>query len=192
MKSFKKLGASLLTVGLLVTPLFQANAASGINTYEQRILDELSTPVQFDGRLVPFPQENINEARNHLMSAGVDLEEEEVNQILGYMASARAKIIAGGYSQFTHISQGTFDTILNLIDRAGAVVGFRFIIDPITGEVIVLNADGDIIMEPTQEGPIRQTGLGIEATVMVAAGLVGILGASFVVAKKNDLFSMAD
>ena len=215
MKNFKKLGVSLLTIGTLLTPLHSVGAAAGINQFEQRILDDISTPVEFNGQIIPFPAEYLNQARHALMDPEVDLEEEEVNQIIAYMVQARQRILDGGYESFQDMSQSAFDTILMLIDRAGAVVGFKISIDPITGEVTVINVNGNgngngagagnqggtgnqggagnqpggnIIIDPSS--PIKQTGLGIEATLVVASGFVGALGACFVLAKKQGLFSM--
>ena len=82
----KKAIGILLCAVMLITLSLNVFAATGINKYEQKVLDKLiSVKIQTDrGWHFSFSQENINGARNYFLG-DYDMNEDEMNVILSYI-----------------------------------------------------------------------------------------------------------
>lgn len=85
----KKLAIILFVAIMVATLPLTAFAATGINEYEQKILDKL---VACQGMAIPgmdaiLSQEYINAARNHFLGDG-DITEEQMNSVIAYIDQA--------------------------------------------------------------------------------------------------------
>ncbi len=89
----KKTISMLLCAVMLFTLSLNVFAATGINKYEQKVLDKLSSVkiVTEKGWHFSFSQENINGARNYFLG-DYDMNEDEMNVILSYIDQGMAKI----------------------------------------------------------------------------------------------------
>ncbi len=188
LKVLKRLGSMLMVLALLVAIPLSASASSGINAHEQRILDALSEPIQLEGRTTSLPAQYINQARTYVMRADVDLTSSEANQIIGYINQARDLVINGGFSSFSEMPQSFLNQLIELAQRAAAVIGLTLSFDLSSGlpVITIVSDSGEVVVDG--DNVIKQTGLGVTASAVVLLGLTGAVGACGVVAKKRNLF----
>lgn len=182
MKSMKKIicglaAAVMLTVCAL--PVF----AAGINSHEKAVLDELRAGATVDGIHYNIPSQYINQAENWLNSS-YDMTEEQANEVLSYIREAREIAVASGAKDFDQMSAATRQKLLNLAQKAAAVVGLKLTV--VNGKTVVItDANGVTVFKA--DAVIKATGgQAADATnvVILALVVVGTIAAAGFGARK--------
>ena len=198
----KKLIAILFAVVILATLPLTAFAATGINEYEQQILDKLeSTHVMGkNGWDFSVPQEYINTAKNFFAGDG-DVTEEQMNQILAYIddgmqivkEEADAQNYHGTEYHLNNMSQEARNEVLALGQAACKEVELDLVYDAKDHHVVITPVGSNTPV--FESAPIVKTtgeDFPVNATVIVASVVAAVFvgaAAMFVISKKNGLFS---
>ncbi len=197
MKKIISIFLSLVILAILSLSVF---AATGINEYEQKVLDKLiAVKITTDnGWVFTFSQENINGARNYFL-AECDMTEEEMDIILGYIDEGVAKIkeeaekteFDGTKFGLSKMSQAARDEVLQLGQSACDEVDLNMSYDAKAGEVIITHEESNTpvfqsssVIKSTGKAPVNFS------VVSLSVVAVLVLGSAFMFlsAKKNSLF----
>lgn len=196
----KKLVAILFVIALLASLSVTAFAASGINQYEQEVLDKLSTSAVIgkNGWSFSIPQAYINSAKNYFASEG-DMTEAEKNAIIGYINAGMEVIKNDGDAKDFHgkeyhladMSQESREAVLKYGQSACAEVDLSLVYVPASNKVVITPVNSST---PVFESApvIKVTGEEFApnaGTVMLAVIAMIVLGSAvmLVVSKKKGL-----
>ena len=198
----KKLVAILFVVALLATMSLSAFAASGINDYEQKVLEKLESSHVFgkNGWDFSIPQEYINTAKNYFLS-DCDMTEAEMNQILDYIDEGMAIVKEEADAQDFHgttyhlknMSQEARSKVIELGQQACSEVNLNLVYDAKDHHVVITPVgsktpvfeSAPVVKTTGEEFPMTA---GVVISCVVVAVFVGS-AAMFVISKKNGLFS---
>ncbi len=196
----KKLVCLLFVIAML--PL-NAFAATGINEYEQRVLDKLNACYISgeSGWEFSVSAEYINSSRNYF-AGDCDLTEEQMNTLLAYIDQGMAVVKKEGDAQgsesgkfeLSDLSQSAREEILALGKEACAEVELKMNYDSKDKQVVITPTNSKnpvfesspIIKTTGEDFPVTA---GTIITAVVAVLSIGA-AAMFVVSKKNGLFSV--
>lgn len=198
----KKFVCVLFAIALIATLAMTAFAATGINDYEQKVLDKLATShvIGENGWDFSVPQEYINSAKNYFAGDG-DMTEAEMEKILDYidqgMKIVKKEADAQGFDGETYNLANMGDTarseVLNLGKAACAVVDLQLTYVPKDNQVVITPVGSQT---PVFESApvVKTTGEDFAVTTnAIIAAVIAVLaigaGAMFVVSKKNGLFN---
>ena len=185
----KKAIALALSLILVLAVLPFTVSARNLNDDEKAIFAELRVPTEVaDGGFV-LPEDTIKQGENYLAALDYELTKEQTQQILAYVADAKAAVKEAGTGVTSKWTKETKDRILNDVDLASKVVNLRArantsgaigaieIYDPATGEV-----------EVKQDHLVKTTGSEMQMFAIVGiCGLVALCACVFV-SKKVELF----
>ena len=82
----KKMASLLVVAALLICMAVPAFAATGINTYEEKLITYVKTAYVVDGTTITVPDEYVTALEN--IFSTVDLTEDQYNQIKGILDEA--------------------------------------------------------------------------------------------------------
>ncbi len=184
----KKICSILLALVLLIVPMtISVSAAGDLNANEQKIITELKKEVKIGNKTFAIPKEYVTEAENYFKT--IDVSDVQATEILGYIADGEELIVAQnitGTTDLKTLPANVKDEILDLGKKAVAVTGGTLTYDG--KHVVIKNAAGQIIFDAAPI--VKQTGAEVDFTAiaLAAAGILVVLGAAIVVAKKKALF----
>lgn len=199
----KKVVCFLFIVLLIATMSLNAFAATGINEYEQKVLDKLNACyISGEGGWeFSVSPEYINSSRNYF-AGECDLTEEQMNTLFAYIDQGMAVIKKEGDAQGTEdgsfelseMSQSAREEVLALGKEACAEVELKMNYDAKDNQVVItptqsknpIFESSPIIKTTGEDFPV--TG-GTVITAVVAVLSIGVV-ALFVVSKRNGLFSV--
>lgn len=193
----KKLIAILFALALVAMLPLTAMAATGINAYEQKVLDKLAEGVDLGskGEYV-IPKAYINTAKNYF-AGDCDMTEQQAADIIA-LISEGAEVVK---DQSTKVSGSSFDLkklpteareeILAIGQTACEVVDLELTYNGQTGDVVITEAGSNT---PVFENSavIKSTGslVTVDATFVCVAVVLCLAlstGVMFIVSKKNGL-----
>ena len=198
----KKLLAILFTLLLIAMLPTAALAATGINKYEQEVLNLLDSNVELGVKDWGYeiPQEYINTAKNYF-AGDCDMTEEEKDAVIGYIKTgievvkkeAEEKKSMGAKFNLSTMSEKARTEVLDMGKKACAEVDLQLTYDSKDHHVVITEKDSST---PVFESSavIKATGQAITfdaAFVGTAVLVCMVLGAAVMlfVSKKNGLFS---
>lgn len=198
----KKFVCVLFAIALIATLAMTAFAATGINDYEQKVLDKLATShvIGENGWDFSVPQEYINSAKNYFAGDG-DMTEAEMEKILDYidqgMKIVKKEADAQGFDGETYnlanMGNAARSEVLALGKAACAEVDLQLTYVPKDNQVVITPVGSQT---PVFESApvVKTTGEDFAVTTnAIIAAVIAVLaigaGAMFVVSKKNGLFN---
>lgn len=196
----KKLIAILFVLALVAMLPLSAMAATGINQYEQRVLDRISTCQLKDetGKIIDVPQEYINAARNYFLG-DFEMTEEQMNTVMAKIDESVAvvqqdvsnKEVQGDKVGASEMDSSTLDAVLNLGQQAATEVKLNMSFDAQSNQVVISSKENSNTVFTTG-GVIKTTGKDFYVTsgmAIAAVAVVLVLGtvAIFGVSKKAGL-----
>ena len=196
----KKLIAILLVLALVAMLPLSALAATGINQYEQAVLDKIASCQLVDetGKVIDVPQEYINAARNYFLG-DFDMTEEQMNTVMAKINESVAvvqkdvadKEVQGNKVGASEMDSSTLDAVLNLGQQAATEVKLNMSFDSQSNQVVISSKENNNTVFTTS-GVIKTTGKDFTLTsgmVIAAVAAVLVLGtaAIFGVSKKAGL-----
>ena len=196
----KKLIAILFVLALVAMLPLSALAATGINQYEQAVLDKIASCQLVDetGKVIDVPQEYINAARNYFLG-DFDMTEEQMNTVMAKINESVAvvqKDVAGKEVQgdkvgASEMDSSTLDAVLNLGQQAATEVKLNMSFNSQSNQVVISSKENNNTVFTTG-GIIKTTGKDFTVTsgmVIAAVAAVLVLGtaAIFGVSKKAGL-----
>ena len=196
----KKLIAILFVLALVAMLPLSALAATGINQYEQAVLDKIASCQLVDetGKVIDVPQEYINAARNYFLG-DFDMTEEQMNTVMAKINESVAvvqkdvadKEVQGNKVGASEMDSSTLDAALNLGQQAATEVKLNMSFDSQSNQVVISSKENNNTVFTTG-GIIKTTGKDFTVTsgmVIAAVAAVLVLGtaAIFGVSKKAGL-----
>ena len=196
----KKLIAILFVLALVAMLPLSALAATGINQYEQAVLDKIASCQLVDetGKVIDVPQEYINAARNYFLG-DFEMTEEQMNTVMAKINESVAvvqkdvaeKEVQGNKVGASEMDSSTLDAVLNLGQQAATEVKLNMSFDSQSNQVVISSKENNNTVFTTG-GIIKTTGKDFTVTsgmVIAAVAAVLVLGtaAIFGVSKKAGL-----
>ena len=196
----KKLIAILFVLALVAMLPLSALAATGINQYEQAVLDKIASCQLVDetGKVIDVPQEYINAARNYFLG-DFEMTEEQMNTVMEKINESVAvvqkdvaeKEVQGNKVGASEMDSSTLDAVLNLGQQAATEVKLNMSFDSQSNQVVISSKENNNTVFTTG-GIIKTTGKDFTVTsgmVIAAVAAVLVLGtaAIFGVSKKAGL-----
>ena len=185
----KKILAIILAIIVLVVPMTVCVSAAGdINADEQRIITELKKEIKIGTKTFVVPKEYVNQAQNYFKT--IDVTKTQADEIIGYINRGVGILQTSNKITTTTdlkvLVKADKEEILELGKMAVAVTGGVLTYNGST--VNIKNAAGQTVFD---SAPIvKQTGTDVDFTAIsiAAVAIVTLLGAAFIVSKKNGLF----
>lgn len=187
MKKFLKvLSVCALSAAVAVCASVTASAA-GINSAEQKILDELHTTVTMQGVEKSLPVSYINQTENYLNT--VELTDEEADEIIKGIEETKNYLTSTGAANYKELTDAQVDQFFSLCQKTVDVIDLTIAYNKSKMEVSIVDKSDKVLFNtklnsktPGGSGgdiidpnPIIDTGFGLNMSgVMTVAG-VGIL-----------------
>lgn len=185
MKKFLSLITCLaLSAGFLVTP---AQAASGINAEEQKILDTLNAGVMVNGKKVTLDTGYVNSAQNYFMTDGVDVTSAQAAVVLAQLENAKKVMVDNGITDLYNMRRDLQDQIIGYAQVAAKELGLTLVVDYAAKTITVKDAKGNILV--TVSKVIKNTGDDFTSTLAISSTIALLLAGAGVVAFKKGLFA---
>lgn len=196
----KKLIAILFVLALVAMLPLSALAATGINQYEQAVLDKIASCQLVDetGKVIDVPQEYINAARNYFLG-DFEMTEEQMHTVMAKINESVAvvqkdvagKEVQGNKVGASEMDSSTLDAVLSLGQQAATEVKLNMSFDSQSNQVVISSKENSNTVFTTG-GVIKTTGKDFYVTsgmAIAAVAVVLVLGtvAIFGVSKKAGL-----
>lgn len=181
----KKLLSSLLVACLMFVASISATSAVGtITADEQKIIDALQAGVEVDGVKVTLQAADINAAKTYLTNNDVDAA--TVSTVLSNITAAKDYMKQNHIKDVASIKGAHASEILKYAQAAASALGLTLSVGA-DGTVTVKDADGKLVYSTAQV--IKKTGYDLTQTVAMAGGLVAVLLAAGLIAKRKELLA---
>ena len=191
----KKMASLLVVAALLICMAVPAFAATGINTYEEKLITYVKTAYVVDGTTISVPDEYVTALEN--IFSTVDLTEDQYNQIKGIHNEALEYSKA---NNLLKLSDNTEKKATNThhANKALGVVGYSVtasgsLADADHGLLTILDSEGKVVakLHPAvtyskggQGGTIAKTGADFTSAAFCGLAAVAVLSAAGVAVKK--------
>ena len=183
MKMMKKMLVIVAVLSFTLAMSICACAAE-ITSDEQTLIDVLKAGVVVDGKTVKIPAKYINQAQSYL--ANKDVTKSEVDKILSYIDDGKDYMVANKIKDFSNMSNKQMDKMISLAEDAAEVIDVKLTVNTKTGVIKGIDNEGNVVL--SGEETIKQTGMNMNATVVVAVSLCVAVGLCIVIATKKKVF----
>lgn len=183
----KKLACLMVVAVLLAVSMVPAFAASGVNTYEQKLIDYVETAYVVGDTTYTVPSEYITALENVFTT--VDVTEAQYNEIKAILDEALAYCKSKGLTTLEDITNtGSTQTLLSYADKAFAVIGYTVatqgsLTDADHGLLIIMDASGNVVAK-LHPAVIAKTGADYSSAAVCAVSSVALLAACGIAVKK--------
>lgn len=186
----------LFVCALIAAMSLTAFAATGINKYEQIVLNKLQggVIVTGEGKTYSIPQAYINSARNYFLG-DYDMTEDEMNRVLSYIKAGEGAVqgeanVADKEFSLSDVSDATKSEVVKMGQEACEEVGLKLNYSPSSNKIVITSKDGNRVFESSSA--IKATGEDFTlnaGSVCTAIVVVMVLGCAvmFGISKKNGL-----
>lgn len=193
----KKMASLLVVAALLICMAVPAFAATGINTYEEKLITYVKTAYVVDGTTISVPDEYVTALEN--IFSTVDLTEDQYNQIKGILDEALEYCKANNLVRLSDITEKkATNALLAYANKALGVVGYSVtasgsLADADHGLLTILDSEGKVVakLHPAvtyskggQGGTIAKTGADFTSAAFCGLAAVAVLSAAGVAVKK--------
>ena len=138
MKNVVKLIASVLVAGVVAVSAFCTVSAAGLNSAENRIMDELNTTVSLNGTATKLPVQYVNQAENYFLQAQAD-------QIIAAIKDCKKFLEDAKVSTYGQLSDDQMKELVALANKASDVVEVRLTLDRPSKVVTAYDKNGNVI-----------------------------------------------
>ncbi|MBM6840738.1 cell wall anchor protein [[Clostridium] spiroforme] len=181
----KKLLSSLLVACLMFVASISATSAVGtITAKEQQIIDALQAGVEVDGVKVTLQAADINAAKTYLTNN--DITDDQVSTVLSQISAAKSYMQTNKIKDIASIKGAHATAILKYAQAAASALNLTLTVGA-DGTVTVKDASGKLVYSTAQV--IKKTGYDLTQTVAMAGGLVAVLLAAGLIAKRKELLA---
>ena len=195
-KAIKIISVGLLSAAIAATTSMSAFAA-GINSAEQKILDELRTSVDMEGNDKYLPVSYINQAENYFNT--IEMTEAESKDIIAVIKDGKNFLANSGASNISDLTFAQKQELLAYGEKAVAVLDMTMSYDKTTKKLTILDPKGEVAFNATptltktgavSENPIKTTGSDVNYFGFIllgaAAAVIVVGGTMFVVKTKKE------
>lgn len=191
----KKVIAGMVSILLLLGIFVMSASAAELNSAEKDLMNYFKS-VEIGGKKIP--SEYLTQAENWFLLDDVNITETQKNEALTPMKSAVNELNATSVTSWSTLPAAQQKKLIGYAEQACAAVELTFSYDAQTGTAKILDKDGKAIVSAnlnqataSVNGVIKPTGVksaDFTLTIAVAGGLVLLLGAALITAKKKGMF----
>ena len=189
-KVFKVLSAAVIA-GVVAVSAFCTVSAAGLNSAENRIMDELNTTVSLNGTATKLPAQYVNQAENYFLQDDVDITDAQADQIIAAIKDCKKFLEDAKVSTYGQLSDDQMKELVALANKASGVVEVRLTFDRPSKVVTAYDKNGNVIGKGStggnggnsgttggNGGVIKTTGADVQSVAFVAGlGVLLVTGA---------------
>lgn len=179
----------ILVSGLVMSFMFMSvSAASGINAAEKTVLDNYRAGYRVAGKMVVPTAGEVTTAENLLNHDDVDLSAAEAVTVNKAIDDIYAVLAKEAVVDVTKLSQAGKEKILSIATETAWPLGFTFQYDSSKNIANVWSASGVIAYTDVTSASsmVKQTGFGVNGTVVGFGMMLALMGVAFVALKKQN------
>lgn len=184
--SMKKALSFVACLVLCAAFTVQANAASGINAEEQKVLNILKAGVSVNGKTVSLDASYINTAENYMNSDGIDITAEQASVVINQVDAAKKVIIDNNITDLKTMPKKFQDQIIGYAQSAAKELGLTLVADYSSKTIVVKDASGKVLF--TASKVIKNTGDDYTMTLAISGAIALLIACAGIVAAKKGLF----
>ena len=163
-KTIRLISIALLSAVVAVSASVSVSAA-GINSAEQKILDELKTTVEMEGNLKTLPESYINQAENYFNT--VEITDAQADEIISKIESTKTYLTETGAVNYAALTDAQVDTFISKCKEVAAVVDLKIEYEKSTETVTIVDDEGKTVFvaehigangDPDNDKPRQQSG----------------------------------
>ena len=148
-KAIKIISVGLLSAAIAATASMSAFAA-GINSAEQKILDELRTSVDMEGNDKYLPVSYINQAENYFNT--IEISDADADTIISKIESTKTFLTGTGAVNYDALTDAQIDEFIVKCNDIVGVINLKLFYDKATRTVTIVDADGKTVFSATNVG----------------------------------------
>ncbi len=148
-KTMKLISIALLSAAVAVSASLSVSAA-GINSAEQKILNELRTTVDMEGNLKTLPESYINQAENYFNT--VEITDAQANEIISKIESTKTFLTNTGAVDYVSLTDAQVDEFIVRCNDIVGVINLKLLYDKSTRTVTVVDIDGNVVFTASNVG----------------------------------------
>lgn len=178
----KKFVAAFFALALIATLSLTVFAATGINQYEQAVLDRLASCSMEDenGKIITVPEEYINAARNYFLG-DFEMTAEQMNTVMAKIDECLIVVeedVSNSTSKGDHLSlsgidKSTRDEVLNIGKEAADVADLKVSYNAKDQQLTITNSSNNTVFVSSK--PIKTTGEDFPITTGLVIGSVAVV-----------------
>ena len=138
----KLISIALLSAAVAVSASLSVSAA-GINSAEQKILNELRTTVDMEGNLKTLPESYINQAENYFNT--VEITDAQANEIISKIESTKTFLTETGAVNYISLTDAQVDTFISKCKEIAAVVDLKISYEKSTQTVTIIDSENKTV-----------------------------------------------
>ena len=143
-----------ISIGLLSAAVAAAASmsvfAAGINTAEQKILDELNTTVDMEGNMKTLPTNYINQAENYFNT--IEITDAQANEIISKIEETKTFLTNTGAVNYDSLTDAQIDEFIAKCNDIVSVINLKLFYDKATRTVTIVDADGKTVFSASSIG----------------------------------------
>ena len=143
-----------ISIGLLSAAVAAAASmsvfAAGINTAEQKILDELNTTVDMEGNMKTLPTNYINQAENYFNT--IEITDAQANEIISKIEETKTFLTNTGAVNYDSLTDAQIDEFISKCNDIVSVINLKLFYDKATRTVTIVDADGKTVFSASNVG----------------------------------------
>ena len=143
-KVFKVLSAAVIA-GVVAVSAFCTVSAAGLNSAENRIMDELNTTVSLNGTATKLPAQYVNQAENYFLQDDVDITDAQADQSIAAIKDCKKFLEDAKVSTYGQLSDDQMKELVALANKASGVVEVRLTFDRPSKVVTAYDKNGNVI-----------------------------------------------
>ena len=148
-KTIKFISIGLLSAAIAATASISVFAA-GINTAEQKILDELRTSVDMEGNSKYLPGSYINQAENYFNT--IEISDADADTIISKIESTKTFLTGTGAVNYDGLTDAQIDEFIVKCNDIVGVIDLKLFYDKATRTVTIVDADGKTVFSASNVG----------------------------------------
>lgn len=148
-KAIKIISVGLLSAAIAATTSMSAFAA-GINSAEQKILDELRTSADMEGNDKYLPVSYINQAENYFNT--IEISDADADTIISKIESTKTFLTGTGAVNYDALTDAQIDEFIVKCNDIVGVINLKLFYDKATRTVTIVDADGKTVFSATNVG----------------------------------------
>ena len=148
-KTIKLISIAMLSAAVAVSASLSVSAA-GINSAEQKILDELKTTVTMEGNVKTLPTSYINQAENYFNT--VELTDAQANEIVSKIEETKTFLTNTGAVNYAALTDAQEEEFISRCKEIAAVADLSISYEKSTQTVTVIDTDGKTVFTAANIG----------------------------------------
>lgn len=148
-KTMKLISIALLSAAVAVSASLSVSAA-GINSAEQKILNELRTTVDMEGNMKTLPVQYINQAENYMNT--IEISDADADTIISKIEDTKVFLTNTQAVKYDALTDAQVDEFIVRCNDIVGVINLKLLYDKSTRTVTVVDIDGNVVFTASNVG----------------------------------------